>query len=1197
MNNDSIHKILLLAANPIGSRYLRLGEEMREIEEGLKRSKNRERYSIATAQAVRYRDIHRAILEHEPQIIHFSGHGAGEEGLVFEDETGAAKLVDGEALAGLFQLFSGQVECVVLNACYSQVQAEAIAQHIPCVIGMKKAIGDPAAIEFAVGFYDALGAKKSYEFAYKLGCNAIRMAGIPEQDIPTFLQTAQIEPMSTKAQPPQLVSSGVSTTQFDVFLAHNTQDKPEVKAIALALKQRNIKSWIDEEQIAPGRSFQDEIQQAIPLVKSAAIFIGSQGLGRWQSWELKAFIAECVERKIPVIPVLLPGVNNLPEDLVFLKQLRWVAFSNGVDDEAALDLLQWGITGEKPQSREQLEQKPGEIPPKTVLEEVDKLGNDENRNQFIPNSAYLEQINNIIQQIVDGSLDCLDENLSYLNQNQNKENLLNVLVSESNVEKIKDKLNKESKNIDNSKSIIAIFLSKILKDKKAQRKLINNYVAGNILKLLLILEPQNDFSDFDLSNISIWDVDFRDAILARVNFTNSDLRDSVFVEPLGCIHSIVFNSDGNYFATGDAHGSIRVHNTEKRELIAFGDASKSPIWSVAFSPNNKKLASSAEDGIVTLWNVENLATEEIRINITKTFQYNNHILSVSFSPNGKILAIGGDERGIFLQNVENFNGLQVLPDKNISCLVFNHKNNNILVSGSKNGIIRLWNITSKTSKRLKSDDTYTIRCIAFSPDGKTLASGGEDGKIRVWYDDNNWEVFNNLNTQPEVISHPDIKQVRALVFSPDGKTIAIGCINNEKDSRYSEHKIRFWSIATKNWTGLPLNAHKHLIRSLTYHPKSEKNLLLSGGDGRTIRFWDTQTRECKYVIKGYANRIWSIATSYDCNTIACCGEDNQIRILNKTNSSYKSIQILSKHTDWVWSVAFSQDNKFLASAGEDSNVILWQRNGNQWEYKATLKKHEGRVRRVIFSPDSNILASAGNDRKVLLWNINADTIDHKPTPDNIILHEDRILSLAFSLDGKYIASSSGDKVIKIKNLESNNFIDFREHHDNQVHTVAFSPNPDERILVSGSFDKTLKVWNIDREDKCHCIRTLKGHSGGILSVVFHPTNNSIVASAGHDKTIRLWNISQMRCIETLEEHKSTVESVIFTCDGNYLLSASQDQTIKVWDVSSINSSEFISPVCIDTIEFSNPYQDMKIAGIKGLSAAQIATLKALGAVS
>ncbi len=161
---------------------------MREIKEGLRRSKYREQFSLETAGAVRYRDIHRAILDYEPNIIHFSGHGAGEEGLMFEDETGQVKLVDAEALAGLFELFADQIECVVLNACYSKVQAEAIAQYIPYVIGMNLAIGDKAAIEFAVGFYDALGAGRTVEFAKKLGCNAIRMAGIAEHLTPVLIK-------------------------------------------------------------------------------------------------------------------------------------------------------------------------------------------------------------------------------------------------------------------------------------------------------------------------------------------------------------------------------------------------------------------------------------------------------------------------------------------------------------------------------------------------------------------------------------------------------------------------------------------------------------------------------------------------------------------------------------------------------------------------------------------------------------------------------------------------------------------------------------------------------------------------------------------------------------------------------------------------------------------------------------------------
>jgi hypothetical protein len=325
MNTEATKKILLLAANPIGSRYLRLGEEMREIEEGLKRSRNRERYSIATAQAVRYRDIRRAILEHEPQIIHFSGHGAGEEGLVFEDETGAAKLVDAEALAGLFQLFSGQVECVVLNACYSQVQAEAIAQHIPCVIGMKKAIGDRAAIEFAVGFYDALGAKKSYEFAYKLGCNAIRMAGILEQDIPTLLKTAQIESISAKTQPPQLASSSVSTKPMNsqrVFISYRSQE-PDARLAQEFYNQliaAGHQAFMAGASISWGQNWVERIDEELKRCDYFLLLLSEQSASSdMVAGEVKT--ARELQAKLGK-PVILPVRINLPFDDPLNYELR-----------------------------------------------------------------------------------------------------------------------------------------------------------------------------------------------------------------------------------------------------------------------------------------------------------------------------------------------------------------------------------------------------------------------------------------------------------------------------------------------------------------------------------------------------------------------------------------------------------------------------------------------------------------------------------------------------------------------------------------------------------------------------------------------------------------------------------------------------------------------------------------------------------
>lgn len=136
--------------------------------------------------------------------------------------------------------------------------------------------------------------------------------------------------------------------QFDVFLAHSSKDKPLIRRIYRKLADLGLRPWLDEEEIAPGTKFQDEIQQAIGRIKTAAIFFGPDGLGRWQALELKSFISQCVRRDIPVIPVLLPGVKEIPEELIFLQEFHAVAFHDSIEDEKALFSLEWGITGCKP---------------------------------------------------------------------------------------------------------------------------------------------------------------------------------------------------------------------------------------------------------------------------------------------------------------------------------------------------------------------------------------------------------------------------------------------------------------------------------------------------------------------------------------------------------------------------------------------------------------------------------------------------------------------------------------------------------------------------------------------------------------------------------------------------------------------------------------------------------------------------------
>ena len=177
--------ILILAANPSDQVRLRLPQEVREIEEGLRLSAERDRFKLVSQWAVRPEDLRRSLLQYKPQFVHFSGHGEGEQGLIFEDESGKTKRISTEALARLFGLCP-TVECVLLNACYSEVQARAIGQHIDYVVGMNNAIGDRAAIKFAVGFYDAVGYERSVPEAYEFGLAAIDVEGLDESAVPVL---------------------------------------------------------------------------------------------------------------------------------------------------------------------------------------------------------------------------------------------------------------------------------------------------------------------------------------------------------------------------------------------------------------------------------------------------------------------------------------------------------------------------------------------------------------------------------------------------------------------------------------------------------------------------------------------------------------------------------------------------------------------------------------------------------------------------------------------------------------------------------------------------------------------------------------------------------------------------------------------------------------------------------------------------
>ena len=194
-------KILLLASNPKDTNGLRLSEEFRDIKESIKLSENQHDFDIIEGHAVRAKDLRRLILEKTPHIIHYSGHGET-EGILLEDEQGNSHPVGARALEELFGLFDS-INCVIFNSCYSAAQAKALKKVVPYVIGMTNSIKDKSAIDFSVGFYDAIASKRSIEDSFVFGLNAIRLqssddklfrsldlnnVAAPEEDIPLLIK-------------------------------------------------------------------------------------------------------------------------------------------------------------------------------------------------------------------------------------------------------------------------------------------------------------------------------------------------------------------------------------------------------------------------------------------------------------------------------------------------------------------------------------------------------------------------------------------------------------------------------------------------------------------------------------------------------------------------------------------------------------------------------------------------------------------------------------------------------------------------------------------------------------------------------------------------------------------------------------------------------------------------------------------------
>lgn len=536
------------------------------------------------------------------------------------------------------------------------------------------------------------------------------------------------------------------------------------------------------------------------------------------------------------------------------------------------------------------------------------------------------------------------------------------------------------------------------------------------------------------------------------------------------------------------------------------------IWSVAFSPDGKRLVTGSVDQSARVWD---LATRQQRLLIDHT----GIIRVVAFSHDGKRIATTGEDGVTRLWDAQSGERVQQFIGHigTIFAVAFTPDDQKVLTAGIDK-TARLWNV--KTGEELGQFKGHTgkIRAAALSADGTQLATVGEDKVVIVW-DVATFQPISHLN------GHQG--EVRSVNFSPDGRFIVTG--DDLSDVILWDAKT---GQETRHFTG-----HEKRIWSAVFSPDSQ--YLLTSSDDATARLWEVATGKQKYLFAGHAKgKIVIAAFSPDETTIVTTGGDFTVRFWNWQTG--KQLGQLENPTAAPHTVSISPDGQTIVTAGEDNAIHVWDaQTGAETHFLLGYTvDYTQAISTVLFSADGSLLASAGTEPTIRLW-----SPDTWQEVGHLTGHTGAVKTMAISPNSQQVASASDDGTTRIWDLLRRVEVQRLQNYTATVQALAFSP--DGTLLVTVA-NRSLRLWDVVTGQ---ALQEFPPAAAALVTVAFRPDGKT-VATGDQLGQVVLWSVTQGQPLHTLTGHTDVVNAMQFSPHGTQLVTASADNTVRLWDVQT-----------------------------------------------